>query len=349
MHVDSWYVDNLVCPRDATHLVEDNRGLTCQHGHSYPVVDGLPVMLLDDVEPTLWGAGNSLTEAKAQADSSGLYLHTVGISDAERLGVLSLTSGNHQSVDPVVAYLVSATNGVLYKHLIGKLARYPIPYFPIRNGAGDMLDVGCNWGRWSISAARKGWNVVGIDPSLGAVLTARRVARSMKLPVRYIVGDARYLPFRQCQFDLVFSYGVLQHLSHRSVTRAASEIGRVLKPLGLSVVQMPNKCGFRSIYQQARRRFREPREFEVRYWSIVELRKVFRNAIGATRLSVDCFGGLGIQKADWDLMSLGRKLIIVGSEAGRTASRFIPCLLYIADSVYVTSTRSELATTSIHR
>jgi cyclopropane fatty-acyl-phospholipid synthase-like methyltransferase len=42
-------------------------------------------------------------------------------------------------------------------------------------GAGKLLlDIGCSWGRWSISAARNGWCVVGIDPSLGAIMAARR-------------------------------------------------------------------------------------------------------------------------------------------------------------------------------
>jgi SAM-dependent methyltransferase len=300
----------------------------------------MPVMLLDDVPQTQSVAERSLEDAVKKADASGLYLNTVGISDAERRGVLALLDNKSSAVDPVVAFLVSATNGVMYKHVIGKLPRYPIPDFPLSGDGGCLLDIGCNWGRWSISAAKQGWNVVAIDPSLGAVLAARRVARSMHLPIRYVVGDARYLPFEGATFDAVFSYGVLQHLSHQNAQTAVDEISRVLKPLGLCLVQMPNMFGLRSIYQQARRGFRPAIEFEVRYWPIKRLRRLFSTAVGSTHISVDCFGGLGIQKADWDLMTFGRRLVIAGSESARFISRLIPLLLYIADSVYVRSTRS---------
>jgi len=313
--MDNWYLEHLVCPRDATHLSESAIGLTCRRGHTYPVVDGMPIMLLNDVTQTQWVAERSLKDGWAEADKDGLYLNTVGISDAERRGVLGLWENNDASVDPVVAFLVSATNGVMYKHIIGKLPRYPIPNFPLSGNGGCLLDIGCNWGRWSISAAKRGWNVVAIDPSLGAILAARRVARSMHLPIRYVVGDARYLPFEGTTFDAVFSYGVLQHLSHQNAQAAVDEISRVLKPLGLSLVQMPNMFGLRSIYQQARRGFRPAIEFEVRYWPINRLRRLFSTTVGRTRISVDCFGGLGIQKADWDLMTFGRKLVIAGSES----------------------------------
>jgi hypothetical protein len=78
-------------------------------------------------------------------------------------------------VDPVVSYLVGATSGSGYVHLIGNLATYPIPNIPVGSGDGELLlDVGSGWGRWSVSAARKGWRIIGIDPSLGAILSAKR-------------------------------------------------------------------------------------------------------------------------------------------------------------------------------
>jgi SAM-dependent methyltransferase/uncharacterized protein YbaR (Trm112 family) len=341
--MDAWYFDHLICPRDGAAVSGDHNTLICTQGHHYPVVDGIPIMLLEDVEQTLWVAETSINRAW-ESDPSGLYLDTVGISDEERRGVLSLVSRDCDAIDPVVSYLVAATNGVMYRPVIGRLTRYPIPYCPLPQGNGrSLLDIGCNWGRWSISAARRGWNVVGIDPSLGAVLAASRVAQSMNLPVRYVVGDGRYLPFGSDQFDGTFSYGVLQHLSHENVTKIAEELARVLKPQGFCMVQMPNRLGLRSIYQQARRRFRAPFEFEVRYWPISELRRVFSKSIGDTRISIDCFGGLGIQKADWDLMSTARKLVIAGSETAKFVSRLFPILLYVADSVYVRSTKSAHA------
>ncbi len=335
--MDSWYLTNLVCPRDSTDLKLKDEGLVCSQGHEYPVVDGIPVMLLDDVDQTVPVAVSSL-KASNKSDASGFYLDSIGISAEEKRGVRSLAAGTNGDVDPVVAFLVSATNGIMYAPLIGKLQRYPIPDIPLPNGDGKLLlDVGCNWGRWCIAASRLGWSVVGIDPSLGAIMAAHRVAKSMKLPIRYVVADGRFLPFRASEFDTVFSYSVLQHLARHDVVATLREMARTLKPLGTCLVQMPNNRGVRSIYHQARRRFRAACGFEVRYWRISDLRETFSNTVGATHVSIDCFGGLGIQKADWDLMPPGRKLIILGSETLRKISRVLPFLVHLADSVYVKS------------
>jgi len=57
--------------------------------------------------------------------------------------------------------------------------------------------------------------------------------------------------------------------------QAVKEIGRVIKSGGHTLVQMPNILDARCLYHQARRKFREARGFEVRYWSIPSLRSSF--------------------------------------------------------------------------
>jgi len=92
--------------------------------------------------------------------------------------------------------IIGATSGSSYKHLIGnpKLSEYPIPEISLPSASGALLlDLGCNWGRWSISAARNGYSVVGLDPSLGAVLAARRIARDSTAYVR--VFDLKKVAF----------------------------------------------------------------------------------------------------------------------------------------------------------
>jgi SAM-dependent methyltransferase len=241
-----------------------------------------------------------------------------------------------------VSFLIGATNGIAYKHLIGKLQEYPIPELCLPSANGQvLLDVGCNWGRWCIAAARLGYTPIGIDPSLGAVLAAKRVAAQLGLNVKFVVGDARFLPFRTGSMDVVFSYSVLQHFSKGDASRAIKEVGRVLQANGKSVVQMPTVLGFRCMYHQARRRFREARDFEVRYWSIPALRQVFTKHVGRTTFSVDCFLGIGLQAADLRLMPLSLRVVIRVSELLRKTSRVLPWFCYVADSVYVESTRVE--------
>ena len=112
---------------------------------------------------------------------------------------------------------------------------------------------------------------------------------------------------------------------------------RVLNVNGASLIQMPNFLGIRSLQHQVKRGFREANSFEVRYWSVPELKRVFRKSIGNTLVSVDCYFGLGLQKNDMKYMSLKMKIIIGASEILRKISTFLPPMKYLADSVYVRS------------
>src|SRR5262249_45598378 len=155
------------------------------------------------------------------------------------------------------------------------------PEIRLPPAAGEtLLDVGCSWGRWTISAARKGYAAVGIDPSLSAILAARRVTRSLGLDAAYVVGDGRYLPFPPGVCSVVYSYSVLQHFSRPAALTALAQVARVLKPEGFSLVQMPNAYGVRSFYHQLRRGFREGQQFEVRYWTPSQLKRRFEQLIG---------------------------------------------------------------------
>ncbi len=344
MSIDPWYVENVICPRDHWKLEFRAGYLVCASGHEYPVVEGVPVMLRDDVPQTMHVARVSLAGARNEAFADervpDLYLESLGISDEQKAGVVELARDSNNRLDPVVSYIIAATNGIMYKTLIGKLTTYPIPELRLPDAKGAVfLDLGCNWGRWCIAAAQKGYTAIGIDPSLGAIMAARRVADQLGLSIKYLVADARYLPFSQATIDTIFSYSVLQHLSKENASMALSEAARVLKPQGTSLVQMPTTLGLRCLYHQARRRFREPQDFEVRYWSTGELKKTFGNIIGDSSILVDCYFGIGIQKSDFALMPLPLKAVTLCSEVLRRLSIIFPFLHYAADSVYVKSVR----------
>jgi len=302
-------------------------------------------MLLDDVQQTMGVAGESLRIARGQpkpADAvSALYLDTLGISEEEKTQLAALARAGTSAIDPVVAFMVGATSGYMYKHVIGTLDAYPIPELRLPDGGGKrLLDIGCNWGRWSIAAARKGYDVAGIDPQLGAVMAARRVCRSLGLNAHFVVGDGRHLPFAAETFDYAFSYSVLQHLSRSDVQRVLAGVSRALKRGGVVLVQMPTVFGIRCLYHLARRGFRDGDGFEVRYWTIPALEALFEKEIGPATTSVDCYFGIGLQRSDWNLMPPSRKAILAASEWLRAASRAVPPLKYVADSVYVESTKS---------
>ncbi len=341
--IDPWFLENLVCPVDHQPLRVDAGGLVCAGEHRYPVVDDVPVMLREDMSHTIGLADASLrraTQHEHDPRAPELHLESLGISETEKAEMLQLAK-QKSSVDPVVAYLIAATNGLMYRHLIGKLDRYPIPEIPIPPGRGRrLLDVGCSWGRWSLAASAAGYDTVGIDPSLGAVMAARRVARQLGSSNRYLVGDARYLPFAAGTFDVVFSYSVIQHFSERDAEYAVGEIGRLLRPGGTAKVQMPTRYGVRCLYHQARRGFRAARGFEVRYRTLPELRRLFATRVGPAQFAADCYFGIGLQPSDAPMMTPALKAITSASEALKRASLRLPTLTRAADSVFIEAVKT---------
>ena len=135
-------------------------------------------------------AATSLRAAR-EPQAAPLYLDTLGVSVEQRRRIARDWRPD-ADVDAVISYLVGATSGLGYAGAAGRLRRYPIPQIPMPRGTGGLLlDVGCNWGRWSVAAARKGWIPVGIDPSLGALAASRRAFDRTEPPVYRVCGDAR--------------------------------------------------------------------------------------------------------------------------------------------------------------
>ena len=336
--LDPWLLEHMVCPRDHRRLTQLGDELDCGE-HRYPIVQGVPMMLLDNVPHTLDIARRSI-EAASGNRTSTLFLDTLSLSDNEKQGIVALAATGGP-IDPVVAHLVAATNGLMYKHLIGRLDRYPVPPAPLPPGNGRrLLDIGCSWGRWTVAASQAGYEAIGVDPSLGAVLAARRAAAQVGASSRYLVADARHLPFPPGTYDNVFSYSVIQHFSRADAVRSVSEIGRVLRPGGLAKVQMPTRFGLRCLYHQARRGFREGRNFEVRYWNGGELERLFTSQIGPTSVEADCFFGIGLQASDAEILTPALRRVLRASEWMKARSRRWPALVRVADSVFAQSVKA---------
>jgi SAM-dependent methyltransferase len=98
--------------------------------------------------------------------------------------------------------------------------------------AGRALDVGCGSGGNSDVLRRLGWDVTALDHSEEALGASRRRG------LRVVRGDARALPFRDGQFDLVLSTDAWEHVSEDD--RVAAEAHRVLRPGGTLFVAVPS-------------------------------------------------------------------------------------------------------------
>jgi ubiquinone/menaquinone biosynthesis C-methylase UbiE/uncharacterized protein YbaR (Trm112 family) len=310
----------LVCPRDKQCLHQQGDWLSCTAGHRYRVVEGIPILLVPEAPQTHIEGTRSL--AVAEEGDARLPQFTVGIGE----------------IDPFVKSAIGATNGNLYQHLVGKLTEYPVPALRLPPGNGRrFLEIGCSWGRWCLAAARSGYRVVGIDPSLKGIRAARRVAGQLGIEALYVVADGRFLPFPDSSFEQVFSYSVLQHLSKETTRVVLSEIHRVLTSGGQSLAQLPNFFGIRCLYHQARRLFREAKDFEVRYWTVPELQRTFEATVGPASIEVDGFFSLNAQISDVRFLPRRYQWIVRLSHSLQRLSTLVPPLVYFADSLYVTA------------
>lgn len=312
--LSEWLLRHLVCPRDRAPLDQRDETLVCPDRHVYPIVHGVPVLLVDEVEPT-----NPIvfTETRERLESG---------------------SGRGEDSHAFVQAMMQRTCGNLYTGLKEGLPRFPIPEIRLPPGDGKMLlDVGCNWGRWSVAASRKGYRAVGVDPNLNALIAARGVADQMGADPVFVCGDARCLPFADDSFDTIFSYSVLQHFAKDAAKLAMKEMARVSRPGSTILVQMANKFGVRQIFQRTRRMLAGTRtgNFVVRPWSPNELRAAFESLVGPSRVFVDGFFSLNPQVSDLDILPRRYAAVVSISEVLRQASDRLPMLGHTADSLYI--------------
>jgi SAM-dependent methyltransferase/uncharacterized protein YbaR (Trm112 family) len=317
----------LVCPRDKQNLREKGERFVCEQGHSYAVIEDVPILLISEATQTHDQGTYALAIAET-GDVSSFPKHNIGTHE----------------IDPFVQNAIGATNGGLYQHLVGKLTEYPIPRLCLPPGEKrNFLEIGCNWGRWCIAAARSGYQPIGIDPSLESIRAANRVARQLGFAARYVVADGRYLPFRDESFDQIFSYSTLQHLSKENAATVLSEVRRTLRVGGGALIQMPNVFGMRCLYHQIRRGFHEGEHFNVRYWRPGELLSAFTERVGPSELSVDGYFSLNVQPSDLQLLPIRYRALVRASEGLRRISAKVPILIKVADSLYVSSRKACLA------
>ena len=97
--------------------------------------------------------------------------------------------------------------------------------------AGDrVLDVACGTGVVSITAARIGAKVTGLDITPELLQRARENAAVSEVKVEFHEGDAEKLPFDASSFDVVLSQ--FGHIFAPRPDVATAELLRVLKPGG---------------------------------------------------------------------------------------------------------------------
>lgn len=94
-----------------------------------------------------------------------------------------------------------------------------------------MLEVGCGTAFVSLYFAKRGYENYCLDINRSILKTAGENFKTEGTKAKFIIGDAQKLPFADNQFDIVTSFGLLEHFENPQT--AISEMVRVLKPGGL--------------------------------------------------------------------------------------------------------------------
>lgn len=102
----------------------------------------------------------------------------------------------------------------------------------------SVLDCGCGGGYGSDYLAKNGARtVIGTDLSVWSIDQAKMLYKQDNL--QFLVMDGTDLKFKDCIFDVVTSFQVIEHL--RDCKKHLSEVKRVLKPGGIFIIATPNK------------------------------------------------------------------------------------------------------------
>lgn len=124
-----------------------------------------------------------------------------------------------------------------YKLVGGILLKYP-------NGC-RILDAGSGLGRWVFYWQGTGCKAYGIELVAKAVERSKEYAQKNNLGCQFIIGDVRNMPFSDNFFDIVMSFGTIEHFLDSS--KAVKEFYRVVKKGGTCLVTCPNIYSARSL------------------------------------------------------------------------------------------------------
>jgi 2-polyprenyl-3-methyl-5-hydroxy-6-metoxy-1,4-benzoquinol methylase len=104
-----------------------------------------------------------------------------------------------------------------------------------------ILDIGCGAGRFTREAARRGYDVFGMDSSHGMIIKASSICNIKdELNVAFLQGNIEALPLQTSSLDVIVCLGVVAYL--KSEEKALNSLARALKPGGILTISIVNKA-----------------------------------------------------------------------------------------------------------
>lgn len=111
-----------------------------------------------------------------------------------------------------------------------------------------FLEAGCGSARDSLTLAKNGAQVVGLDIVKEALLVGRELFEHNDVQGQFVLGDILHLPFKEDVFDVIFCGGSIEHFE--DTLGGIRELVRILAKDGLLIATVPLVSLSTLIYSQ---------------------------------------------------------------------------------------------------
>ena len=112
-------------------------------------------------------------------------------------------------------------------------------------GLRKVLDLGCGAGRHLVFLAKEGFEVIGLDSSPVALEFSRERLEEEGLKAELVQADMTKIPYPDSFFDAAIAIAAIYHGTLSKMRQAVSEIYRVLRPGGWTLIEFKSKRSYR--------------------------------------------------------------------------------------------------------
>lgn len=335
MLLDQFIINNIICPNCKNDQLILKENLFCKDcDQMYPIIYGIPILI-----------------TKKKCEYLNLNYHSndfkVNILSSDKFHV------NNFGIIKYIEKILIGTNGLLYAN-IKNLKKYPIAKIPFKklnnNQSSNLLDIGCGWGRWTLDAAEKGYNSLGIDLSIDALIAAKKISEKLQITnCHFVCCDVIDLPLKKNTFDNIFSFSFLQHFSENNLKIILKNIANKMKDSSTFKTQMINKYSLRGLYNSFRIKYfqqtminkkiiekdRSEKNFDVRYFSKKKIDKIFKENFFIKKFDNYSFFTQA-QFTDYFILSRKAKFFLIISFIFNTISKYFSILNLVSDNFIYT-------------
>ena len=166
-----------------------------------------------------------------------------------------------------------------------------------------VIEVGCGYGKFSLLLGLIGEKTTLLDYNKEKISLALKIHRCFNLEPQCEIGDLIDLSMKlNGQYDVVCSFGVLEHFSGKYRLLAFQASSRFLRPGGMLFFSVPNSSGlFYRLAFGLRKIFCKSKTFYEKAFSRSELQSFVNNS-GIKALEIQ---GIDSLKNDWLYWGLG--------------------------------------------